>query len=167
MGTPKLIQNVTTVCVLSCTSLTLLSELLAPEPPLRPETVYHRLLSCELGQQSCLVFLEQLELHTQAPVLLHLCFQWMHSTLIHRQTGTQTRFYILVYILFLQKDRNLKQTLKANKFKSGLKPQRFDYVVWSVSHEPLLPPPKKLTNNDQLTGRWIFHFLISLKTVKI
>lgn len=67
-------------------SLTLLSELLAPDSPLCPEAVDHRLLSCELRQQSCLLFLEQLELQAEAPVLLHLCFQGMQTALAEGPT---------------------------------------------------------------------------------
>lgn len=62
-------------------SPTLLSELLAPDPPLCPEAIYHRLLSCELRQQSRLVLLEQLELQAETPILLHLCFQGMQTAL--------------------------------------------------------------------------------------
>ena len=65
---------------------TLLSELLAPDPPLCPEAVYHRLLSCELRQQSRLVFLEQFELEAKTPVLLHLCFQGMQTALAEGKT---------------------------------------------------------------------------------
>lgn len=67
-------------------SPTLLSELLAPDPPLCPETVYHRFLSCELRQQSCFFFLEQLELQAEAAVLFHLCFQGMQTALAKGQT---------------------------------------------------------------------------------
>lgn len=72
---------------------TLLSELLAPDPPLCPEAVYHRLLSCELRQQSCLVLLDQLKLQTKAPVLLHLYFQGMQAALPQGQRETIWMFY--------------------------------------------------------------------------
>lgn len=73
----------------SWTSPTLLSELLAPDPPLCPEAVYHRLLSCELRQQSRLVFLEQLELQAETSVLLHLCFHGVQTALAEEQTERQ------------------------------------------------------------------------------
>lgn len=69
-------------------SHTLLSELLAPDPPFCPEAIYHRLLSCELRQQSSLVFLEQLKLQTDTPILLHLCFHGMQSALAEGQTNS-------------------------------------------------------------------------------
>lgn len=70
----------------SLMSPTLLSQFLAPDPPLCPEAVYHRLLSCELRQKSCLLFLEQFKLQAEAPALLHLCFQGMQAALAERQT---------------------------------------------------------------------------------
>lgn len=63
-------------------SPTLLSELLAPDPPFCPETVYHRLLRCELRQQSSFLFLQQLDLQADAPVLLYLCFHGMQAALV-------------------------------------------------------------------------------------
>ena len=70
----------------SWTSPTLLSELLAPDPPLCSEAVDHRFLSRELRQHSRLVLLEQLELQAKAPVLLHLCFQRVQTALADGQT---------------------------------------------------------------------------------
>ena len=70
-------------------SPTLLSELLAPDPSLCPEAVYHRLLGCELRQQSTLVFLKQLKLQAETPVLLHLCFQGMQTALAEGQAQRQ------------------------------------------------------------------------------
>lgn len=72
-------------------SPTLLSELLAPDPPLCSETVYDRFLSSELRQQSCLLFLEQLELQAEAAVLLHLCSQGMQTTLAKGQAALITK----------------------------------------------------------------------------
>lgn len=60
---------------------TLLSELLAPESPLCPQAINHRLLCCELGKQTCLVFSKHFQLHAETPILLQLFFQRTQTTL--------------------------------------------------------------------------------------
>lgn len=67
-------------------SVTLLSELLAPDLPLGSEAVYHRLLSRELGHEPRLVFLQHLELQAQTLAPARLSFQGMQTVLAEEQT---------------------------------------------------------------------------------
>lgn len=75
-------------------SLTLMSEFLTPDPPLCPETVYHRLLGCELRHQLCLLFLEQLKLQTRTSVLLQFFFQRMEMALGNKEITDQVPCYL-------------------------------------------------------------------------
>lgn len=66
-------------------SPTLMSEFLAPDLPLCPEAVNHRLVGCELRHQLCLLFLQQLQLQTRTSVLLQFFFQGTEAALGNKE----------------------------------------------------------------------------------
>ncbi len=98
------------------TSPTLLSQFLAPDLPLCSEAIYHRLLSCELRQQSCLVFLEQLKLQAETLVLLHFLFQGMQTSLAEGQTERQyKRSAAICHVRQMEKQLDRFKTMQSQR----------------------------------------------------